>query len=72
MWKKYDGGGEGELSPTVCFSKEVNQWLIDGDRMGSYLVADGYQSGGIADASVAAATNEAAAIGAGATSPHGW
>ena len=56
----------------MCFSKEVNQWLIDGDRMGSYLVADGYQSGGIADASVAAATNEAAAIGAGATSPHGW
>jgi len=26
----------------VCFSKEVNQSLINGDRMGSYLVADGY------------------------------
>jgi len=42
LWKNDDGGGKGELSPTVCFSTELNQWLINGDRMDSYLVADGY------------------------------
>ena len=26
----------------MCFLKEMNQLLINGDRMGSYLVADGY------------------------------
>jgi len=41
--EKNNGGGEGELSSTVCFSKEVNQRLINGDMMGSYLVSDGYR-----------------------------